>query len=98
MSAFGKEVRKALIDADLNQRLLAQRIGVSQAYVSAILNGDKRVPPSFLADVEALGLLTQAMRVEYYRERGTIDIGGLESDEVAELVRRVDAMRGVFPC
>ena len=95
MSNFGKEVRKALIDADLNQRLLAAKIGVSQAHVSAILNGDKRVPPSFLAAIEALGLLTQAMRVEYYRERGELDIKGLDSDEVAELVRHVDAIRGV---
>jgi transcriptional regulator with XRE-family HTH domain len=95
MSTFGKEVRKAMIDADLNQSLLAEEMGVSQAYVSAILNGHKRVPPAFLASIEALGLLTQAMRVEYFRERGTLDIDGLESDEVAELVRRVDAMRGI---
>lgn len=94
MSNFGKEVRKALIDADMNQGLLAAKIGVSQAYVSAILNGNKRVPPSFLAAIDDLGLLTQAMRVEYFRERGFLDIEGLESDEVAELVRRVDAMRG----
>lgn len=98
MSTFGKEVRKALIDADMNQGLLAAKIGVSQAYVSAILNGDKRVPPSFLAAIDDLGLLTQAMRVEYFRERGSLDIEGLESDEVAELVRRVDAMRGVVTC
>ncbi len=95
MSTFGKEVRKALIDADLNQRLLAEKMGVSQALVSAILNGDKRVPPSFLAAIEALGLLTQAMRVEYFRERGALNIEGLDSAEVEELVRRVDAMRGV---
>ena len=98
MSTFGKEIRKAMIDADLNQGLLAEKMGVSQSYVSAILNGDKRVPPSFLASVEALGLLTQSIRVEYYRERGTLDIDGLESAEVAELVQRIDAMRGVATC
>lgn len=95
MSTFGKEVRKAMIDADMNQVLLAEKIGVSQSYVSAILSGDKRVPPSFLAAVEELGLLTTAMRVEYFRVRGALDIDDLTSEEVLELVQRVDSMRGI---
>ena len=97
MSTFGKEVRKALIDADLNQGMLAVKMGVSQAYVSAILNGDKRPPPSFLGSLDAIGILTTAMRVEYFRERGALDITGLTSEDVAQLVQRVDAIRGIVP-
>lgn len=93
--SFGKEVRKALIDADMNQGRLAEKLGVSQSYVSSILTGDRNVTPAFLAAITELGLLTPAMRVEYVRARGALDVTGLTSEEVAELVRRVDAMRGV---
>lgn len=93
--SFGKEVRKALIDADLNQSSLAERLGVSAAYVSAILNGRKAVPPYFLEALDSLGLLTTEIRVEYFRTRGALDIAGLSSIEVAELVRRIDSMLGV---
>lgn len=97
MSTFGKEVRKALIDADLNQSTLAERIGCSAAYVSAMLNGDKKVTPAFMHTLEKLGLMTQAIRVESVRARGLLDVSGLDSEEVWELVRRVDSMRGVIP-
>lgn len=93
--SFGKEVRKALIDADLNQSSLAERLGVSAAHVSAILNGRKVVPPYFLEALDSLGLLTTEIRVEYFRARGALDITDLSSIEVEELVRRIDSMRGV---
>lgn len=63
MSSFGKEVRKAMIDADMNQSILAERIGCSAAYVSSVLNGNKVIPPSFMASLESLGLMSQEIRV-----------------------------------
>lgn len=97
MSSFGKEVRKALIDADMNQNSLAERMGSSAGYVSAILGGHKRVPPSFLASLESLGLSNVAMRVEYFRERGAIDIAGLPREKVVELVAHLDSMKARLP-
>ncbi len=93
--SFRKEVRKALIDAEMNQSHLAEKLGVSPSYVSVMLNGDKTVTPAFLIAITELGLLTPAIRVEYVRARGALDVSGLTSEEVAELVRRVDAMRGI---
>lgn len=93
--SFAKELRKALIDADMNQTSLAEKMGVSASYVSAMLNGDKTVTPAFLGAITELGLITPAIRVEYARARGALDISGLTGEEVAELVRRVDAMRGI---
>lgn len=97
MTNFGKEVRKSLIDADMNQSLLAQRLGTSAGYISAILVGHKRVPPSFVASLESLGLLTVGIRVEYCLERGLMDIAGLSREQVIELVKQVDSLRAGQP-
>lgn len=93
MTTFGKEVRKALIDADMNQQLLAERVGCSAAYISSILNGNKVIPPSFMDSLESLGLMSHEIRVQYYRSRGALDIKGLNGAQVAELLQQVDAMR-----
>lgn len=93
MSSFGKEVRKALIDADMNQQRLAERVGCSAAYISSILNGNKVIPPSFMNSLESLGLMSQEILVQYYRTRGALDISGLQSNQVADLLRQIDEMR-----
>ena len=39
---FGKEVRKALIDKDMKLSNLAEQLGISQPYLTDILNGSRK--------------------------------------------------------
>ena len=48
VTEYGKIVRKARIDADLTMLDMAEDLGVSSAYLSALEVGRKRVPENFL--------------------------------------------------
>lgn len=41
LTAFGKKVKKRLIDLDMEQKDLARRVGTSDANISYILYGDR---------------------------------------------------------
>ena len=53
--SFGNYVKKKLIDIDMKQSELAARIGVSEAYISEILNDKKEgldIKPKILAIIK----------------------------------------------
>lgn len=58
--AFGKEVLKHCVDADISPSILADRCGVSRSYMLNVLRGDKR-PSARITRliIEALGLQGQ---------------------------------------
>ena len=43
--AFVIKARKRMIDLGINQRILAERIGVSAPYISQIFSGDRSLTP-----------------------------------------------------
>ena len=51
ITEYGKIVRKARIDADLTMLDMAEDLGVSSAYLSALEVGRKRIPSDFLGKV-----------------------------------------------
>ena len=51
ITEYGKIVRKARIDADLTMLDMAEDLGVSSAYLSALEVGRKRIPGDFLGKV-----------------------------------------------
>lgn len=93
MNNFGKEVRKAMIDAGLTVGDLAERIGVGSTYVSNALSGRRKVPPSFYRYLIAQDLAPIPVQLEYALDRRAVDVTGLKWDQVAELVRTADWMR-----
>ena len=53
ITRFGKEVRKLRIDHDITLKDLADRIGVTSTFVSAVEAGRKSIPPNFVQKVVA---------------------------------------------
>ncbi len=65
LTEYGKLVRKARIDANITMLKMADALGVSPSYLSALENGKKKVPTQFVGKV-----------LEYFREVG-VDVPGL---------------------
>lgn len=93
MNNFGKEVRKAMIDADLKVCEFARSIGVTHGYACQVIAGMKKTPPSFYRHLVDKGLATIPVQVEYTMDRRAMDVAGLSRDQVAELVKMADGMR-----
>ncbi|KGM34766.1 helix-turn-helix domain-containing protein [Inquilinus limosus] len=53
LTEFGKEVRKLRIDRDLILKDMADALGVSPAFLSAVETGKKNVPNGFIARLAA---------------------------------------------
>lgn len=53
---FGKEVKKRLIDMDMTQRDLAEKLGVSSPYITDILRGTRTSANTQRRICEAVGL------------------------------------------
>lgn len=51
-----KQIKKQMIDLDLTSALLAKNIGVSNAYISAILNGQRRVTERIVEQLRKQGI------------------------------------------
>lgn len=101
LTEFGKLLRKLRIDHDKTLGDLAEKIGVSAAYVSAIETGKKPVTTQFLVQVQrALGLNEPEMRgLEQTAARQVKDVTmpmGAKSDRARELAvafaRRFESM------
>ena len=54
-----KEVKKALIDQEETQKEMADKLGLSRAYVSAVINGTVKAP-------RAIGLISDYCGLEAY--------------------------------
>lgn len=93
MNNFGKEVRKAMIDAGVTVGDLAKRIGVGNTYVSNALSGRRKVPPTFYRYLAAQDLAPMPVQLEYAMDRRAVDVAGLSREQVTELVKIADGMR-----
>ena len=49
LTQFGKELRKIRLDRDEHLKDMAQKLNVSVAYLSAVENGNSRVPETWLS-------------------------------------------------
>lgn len=58
-TTFGKELRKVRIDLELTLADLADKVGMSAAYISALETGRKPVPPTFVGKLEGVLTLDQ---------------------------------------
>lgn len=51
-----KSIKKQMVDLDLTITQLSERLGCSKAYVSAIINGDKRFTKKIKEQFESQGI------------------------------------------
>lgn len=51
-----KAIKKQMIDLNLTSTLLAKNIGVSNAYISSILNGQRRVTERIVEQLKEQGI------------------------------------------
>lgn len=56
VTPFGKEIKKRMIDLDMSQNDLAQKMGVSSPYVGEILRGTRNSANAQRKVCEAVGL------------------------------------------
>lgn len=54
LTQFGKAVRKARIDSGLNLQSMSSELKVSAAFLSAIENGKKKIPPGMVEKIDNL--------------------------------------------
>lgn len=52
-----KDIKKQMIDLNLTATTLAKKINVSNAYMSAIINGDRRLTPKILDSFKSVGII-----------------------------------------
>ena len=51
-----KSIRKQMIDLNLTSVLLAKNIGISNAYISSILNGQRRITEKIIKQLKEQGI------------------------------------------
>jgi len=102
LTPFGMAVRKLRIERGDSQKTMAERVGQSQEFLSAVMNGRRRVPRELVQDIihayalpldKAQALRAAAERVN--RRAIKVQVRGV-SQEARELVmalaRNFDAM------
>lgn len=53
LTPFGKEIRKYRIDLEVSLKDMAERLGVTSAFLSALESGKKPIPEPFIGKVAA---------------------------------------------
>lgn len=87
LTQFGKELRKIRLDRDEHLKDMAQKLNVTVAYLSAVENGNRRVPETWLpiiADNYHLSdnEVEKLQRLAYSKETSiSINIGGIGVEE-----------------
>lgn len=64
LTKFGRAVRQHRMDREMLMKDMAQRLGVSPAYLSSIESGRKPVPPGFADRIASMLHLNDAARRE----------------------------------
>lgn len=83
ITQFGKAIRRARIDADVNLSTMAEHFGVTAAFLSSLESGRKNISDEWLRKIEA-----------FFQERG-IRIDGLR--ELADVSNKVVPLDGLAP-
>ena len=97
LTKFGKELRKIRLDRDELLKDMAQKLGITVAYLSAVENGKRKIPGSWLSILsreyqmcdEEVGRLQRLAYAE--RSQISIDVenaGDEEKDLVFSFARR----------
>lgn len=74
MTHFGKLLRHTLVDLDVRQHVLAERLGVSATYVSGLARGHKRPSPGMVNKIaDALDVEPEVRRTLH--QAGARDAG-----------------------
>lgn len=60
LTEFGKELRKIRLDKDELLRDMAEKLGVTVAYLSAVENGNRKIPDSWIYKIADLYKLDDA--------------------------------------
>jgi Zn-dependent peptidase ImmA (M78 family) len=99
LTPLGKALRQLRIDKGLKLLDVAEALGVSSAYVSAIETGRKAVPDGFVADLRRKLKLTAAeadvLRRAVDRTRKTVSVDALAGEQremVARFARQIDEL------
>lgn len=80
LTAFGKAVRKYRIDIDVRLADMAEELGVSAAYLSAVETGKKKLTDGFVAKV-----------VRYFESRGIDAVPLRKAADAAQSEFQIDA-------
>ncbi|MDR2832090.1 MAG: helix-turn-helix domain-containing protein [Streptococcaceae bacterium] len=54
ITPFGKELRRIRLNRDLLLKHMAEKLGFTSSYLSAIENGKKRIPDNLISDLATL--------------------------------------------
>lgn len=99
LTPFGVTLRKLRLDKQMRLLDLAEKLGRTSSYVSAIETGKKPIPRGYVAEVAHAMKLTAAQRDELQRAadrtRRDLSVGDLSESKrefVAEFARRVQTM------
>ena len=99
ITSFGIATRKFRLDKGLRLLDLAQRLGFSSSFVSAVETGKKPIPPGYVAAVsKALGLSgleAQELQRTADRSKSAVDVdalGGAQRELVAAFARKLDEL------
>lgn len=97
LTKFGKELRKIRLDRDELLKDMAQKLGVTVAYLSAVENGNRKIPESWLSilskEYQMCDEEVEKLQRLAYAERSQISIdvenvGEKEKDLVFSFARK----------
>lgn len=87
LTGFGKELRKIRLDKDELLRDMAEKLGVTVAYLSAVENGNRKIPDAWIPQIARLYHLNDAeilklQRLAYMdKDNMPINIGGVSQGQ-----------------
>jgi transcriptional regulator with XRE-family HTH domain len=103
ITPFGVANRKLRLDKGLRLMDVAQKLGLSSSYISAVETGKKPIPAGYVASVvRALGLTepeSGELQVAADRSRSSIDVDSLRGSQrelVAAFARKIDDLPPEF--
>lgn len=83
LTDFGKAVRRARLDADVNLSTMAETFGVTAAFLSSLESGRKNISDEWLSKIE-----------KFFQERN-VQVTGLR--ELADVSNKVVPLDGLAP-
>lgn len=101
LTLFGKELRKIRIEHNELMKDMAGKLGVTVSYLSAVENGKRNVPQTWINYIVNLYDLSQEKAIQlqnlYYEDQNSIDISlenknDQDKDILFALARRYDAL------
>jgi len=101
LTLFGKFTRKLRIDSGELLKDMAEKLGVTSSYLSAVENGKRNVPQSWISKIaDNYEITSDQFRelkeaVEKSRQTNKVDLKGMNSDDkdlMMALARRINGL------